>query len=465
MLRRRLWQLALLATDIVSLTIAFAAAFNLRIQLRWPTPLDSADQYGTVLPVVLVFWAVVFAATGLYDINQKLFVDEAYYVGRGVTLAAVLSMAVTFATRRYVYSRLILVLAWGLSMVVVSGLRGLVRWLLSQLAWFRMKIVVLGANETGRLFARQLGRSRIRASEIIAFLGDAEPIPVSSLEGIPVLGSITDARLRQLRKQADEVVVALPSAPRDRLLELLEQCEAAGFPEIKVIPDFHGIATVRASLTDIGGVVLVRLRANVLVGVSRIMKRAMDIIGAGFVLVLASPVMLAAAVAIRLDSPGPVFFAQRRAGEHGKEFTMLKFRSMYQDAEARLHDLLAQNEKSGPMFKIRDDPRITRVGKILRITSIDELPQLFNVLLGDMSLVGPRPPLPREVAEYSEKHLRRLEAKPGITGLWQVSGRSDLEFEEMVDLDLFYIRNWTLWLDIKILLRTVPVVLFGDGAY
>lgn len=452
-------------TDMVSLGIAFALAFHLRRALNWPTALNFSDQYASVLPVVLFFWFLIFASTGLYDVDQKLVVDEVFFVARGVTLAAILSMAVTFAAQRYVYSRIILVLAWVLAIVVVSSLRSIMRWLLVHWSLFRTKAIIIGANETGRQFVRHLRRTKVRSSEVLLFLDDDHADDLQSVEGVPVLGPVTDENLRQMRRQADEVVVALPSAPREYLASLLERCEAAGFPEIKVVPDLHGVVSVRASLTEVGGIMLLRLRANPLVGVSRLLKRALDVTVSAIALVVASPVLAVVAAMIRLDSPGPVFFRQTRIGQGGREFTMLKFRSMHQDAEDRLQELLAQNEQSGPMFKIRDDPRITRVGKFLRGTSIDELPQLVNVLRGDMSLVGPRPPLPPEVAEYSPRHLRRLEAKPGITGLWQVSGRSDIEFEEMVELDLFYIHNWTLWLDIKILLRTVPVVLLREGAY
>jgi len=166
-----------------------------------------------------------------------------------------------------------------------------------------------------------------------------------------------------------------------------------------------------------------------------------------------------------LDSPGPVLFRQPRAGRYGRPFTVFKFRSMYVNAEAELEKLRARNEASGPLFKLRDDPRRTRVGRLLRETSLDELPQLLNVLRGDMSLVGPRPAILSEVAQYQDWHLKRLEVLPGITGLWQVSGRSDLTFDEMVMLDIYYGENWSLGLDLRIILRTVPQVLFGEGAY
>lgn len=202
-----------------------------------------------------------------------------------------------------------------------------------------------------------------------------------------------------------------------------------------------------------------------LVGAAAIAKRAIDVLGSLAGLLFLSPIFLGAALSIRLESKGPVFFKQTRVGLNGRKFRMYKFRSMYLDAESRIEEIKHLNEvKDGPIFKIKEDPRITKVGKFIRRSSIDELPQLLNVLFGDMSLVGPRPPLPREVIHYQPDHWERLSVKPGLSGLWQVSGRSETSFEEMIRLDRTYIENWSLALDIGILLRTIKVVLTGYGS-
>src|SRR5689334_462895 len=213
-----------------------------------------------------------------------------------------------------------------------------------------------------------------------------------------------------------------------------------------------------------------RMRMTLLVWVIRNklaqnMKRVLDFTVALVTVVLASPLMILTALAIKLDSSGPVLFRQTRVGKWGEEFPCYKFRSMYTDAEQRLKELQALNEADGPVFKIKDDPRVTRVGRIIRKLSIDELPQLFNVLKGEMSLVGPRPALPREVAQYEYDTIRRLHAMPGITGLQQVSGRSDVDFKRWVELDLQYIAEQSLWKDIQILLKTIPAVIWSKGAY
>ncbi len=195
------------------------------------------------------------------------------------------------------------------------------------------------------------------------------------------------------------------------------------------------------------------------------LKRVLDVVVSIGALIVLSPLMLFTALAVKLDSPGPVFFKQTRVGKHGVTFGCYKFRSMYIDAEKRKADLAVQNEADGPIFKIKNDPRITRVGRLIRKLSVDELPQLINVLRGEMSLVGPRPPVPKEVAQYTVEQLHRLDAVPGITGLQQVSGRSDLNFKRWVELDLQYISEQSVWNDIKILLMTIPAVVTGRGAY
>lgn len=209
-----------------------------------------------------------------------------------------------------------------------------------------------------------------------------------------------------------------------------------------------------------------RLAWGGVVTATRVVKRVLDMVGSVVLAIVLSPFFALVTGLIRLDSPGPVFFAQQRTGRHGREFKMYKFRSMYVDAEERKAALLAENEmEGGVIFKMKDDPRITRVGKYIRRGSIDELPQLWNVFKGEMSLVGPRPPLPAEVAQYSLEDRRRLEVVPGITCIWQVSGRSEIPFDQQVELDVAYIESQSLWLDVKLLLRTVPAVLLGRGAY
>jgi exopolysaccharide biosynthesis polyprenyl glycosylphosphotransferase len=265
-------------------------------------------------------------------------------------------------------------------------------------------------------------------------------------------------------EQIDEVIIALSSVGREEILSIGDQCQQQG-ATFKIVPDLYELSLTRVDMNNLRGIPLIGLRQNTIRGLNLAMKRTLDIIVASGVLVLFSPVWLALAIAIKIDSPGPVLFWQRRLGKDEQPFSVCKFRSMRQDAEALLERLIQQNEVSWPLFKMRDDPRLTRVGRFLRRTSLDEIPQFWNVLKGEMSLVGPRPPIPAEVENYEPWQRRRLEAAPGITGLWQVSGRSEIPFDEMVMLDIYYIDNWSLGLDLQILFRTVPAVLTGHGAY
>jgi exopolysaccharide biosynthesis polyprenyl glycosylphosphotransferase len=218
-------------------------------------------------------------------------------------------------------------------------------------------------------------------------------------------------------------------------------------------------------VSDLGGVPLIEVQEIAFSKAELIMKRAMDIVGASLALLFGWPFFLLVALTIRLDSPGPALFTQERVGKNYKRFTIYKFRSMRVGAEDELKDLKEAVEHNDITFKMRGDPRMTRVGRFLRRFSMDELPQFINVLKGDMSLVGPRPPIPAEVEQYQPWHLNRLTVPPGMTGMWQVSGRSELTFDEMVLLDLYYIEHWSPWLDFAIIFRTIPTTLLGDGAY
>jgi exopolysaccharide biosynthesis polyprenyl glycosylphosphotransferase len=248
------------------------------------------------------------------------------------------------------------------------------------------------------------------------------------------------------------------------LLDLLRSVRLRGVP-LRVVPGALALMRGRPILSQSMGLPLLEVRYPQLDNTQRATKRALDVAVSLLGLLLLAPIFLAVAVAVRLDSPGPVLFRQKRAGADGKVFICYMFRSMYEDAERLQEDLEPLNEAGGPVFKIKDDPRVTRVGRLLRRWSIDELPQLANVLKGEMSLVGPRPLPVRDFHRMEEAHKRRLEAIPGMTGYWQISGRSNLSFEDMVRLDLYYIENWSLSFDLKIILKTLGAVIRGEGAY
>jgi exopolysaccharide biosynthesis polyprenyl glycosylphosphotransferase len=318
---------------------------------------------------------------------------------------------------------------------------------------------VVGANPLGQDVARALAGQR----RVVGYVDNGADLDVAGAGDLPLLGPIAQLDDVVHTYGVDEIVIALPADRREQINRVI----AGGFRRavrVKCAPDLPDPAALpaRYELHQIGGRAYVGFDPVARVSA---LKRVVDVaLSLAAVLVLA-PVLLAIAIAVRLDSPGPIFYRQERVGKNGRRFWMFKFRSMAQDADRRLADLRAHNEATGPLFKMRHDPRVTRVGRVLRRLSLDELPQLFNVLKGEMSLVGPRPPIPSEVAEYEDWQHGRLRATPGITGLWQVSGRSEVPFHDMVRLDLHYIRNWSLWLDLEILIKTIPAVLTNKGAY
>jgi exopolysaccharide biosynthesis polyprenyl glycosylphosphotransferase len=279
-----------------------------------------------------------------------------------------------------------------------------------------------------------------------------------------MLGTLDELGLVIRSMEIDEVIIALPSHMHQQAIRSVRLCERVG-ASFKLIPDLYELSLSRIDMEAIEGIPLIGIKQVSLNSAQRLVMRIIDAGVAVAVLIVGSPLWLCIGLAIRFTSSGPVVYKQTRIGENGQPFKVYKFRSMYRDADRIKAALISHNEAKGPLFKMKDDPRITPIGKLLRRTSVDEFPQLFNVLRGEMSLVGPRPPLPSEVAQYEDWQRGRLAMKPGLTGLWQVRGRSDISFDEGVLMDLYYIENWSLRLYFQILLRTIPAVLFSRGAY
>jgi exopolysaccharide biosynthesis polyprenyl glycosylphosphotransferase len=328
-------------------------------------------------------------------------------------------------------------------------------------------VVAVGREQAVLELVAQLRRERHWGMEVrAACVPNPWQADALRAEGVAVMGDLSQVRETVRATHAATVAVTSASETASRYLRQLSwELEGTGV-ELLVAPGLMEVAGPRMHVRPFIGLPLLHVEEPEFRGPKRLVKGTLDRCAAALAIVLLAPVLIAIAVAVRLDSPGPVLFRQVRIGRGGREFTMMKFRTMVADAEARRAELLERNQNAdGLLFKIADDPRVTRVGRILRRYSLDELPQLLNVLLGSMSLVGPRPPLPDEVALYDDSVNRRLLVKPGLTGLWQVSGRSDLPWEESVRLDLRYVENWSLLLDVLILWKTAFAVLGARGAY
>jgi exopolysaccharide biosynthesis polyprenyl glycosylphosphotransferase len=277
-----------------------------------------------------------------------------------------------------------------------------------------------------------------------------------------VLGGLDSLFTHARRLFVDEIFFTT-ACERGIVQEVLEKARIHGI-DLRVVPDMYDGLAWNSPIEYIGQFPTIPLHTGHVPELGLLLKRVLDVVLSGIAVIILSPLLLAVAIAIKIDSHGPVFYSSERIGKRGRVFRCIKFRTMVRDAERRRADVMHMNEREGVLFKITNDPRITRLGRMLRKYSIDELPQFFNVLRGDMSIVGPRPPLASEVKEYKLSHLRRLDVMPGVTGLWQVQGRQDPSFDSYISLDVTYIENWSVWLDLKIIARTVGVVLAGTGS-
>ncbi len=390
-------------------------------------------------------------------------------VAKASLVMALLLVAAVFVLRLGAFTRGVLAIFVALNfaalvaqrLLIFAGLRAL-----RSRGYNYRNLVVLGTGPRARRIAAEIDAHPGWGLRIRGFADD-EPREVDLARvGDRYVGRLKDLVDLLRAEVIDEVLLALPR----RFFGVDSTANAIA------ICDVYGIDFTIAS--DLFDTRIAELRFHQSFGVPCLtlahrrhgqgwqpgVKRALDIVGALFAIALTLPFWIAAALAIRFDSPGPVFFVQQRAGRNNRPFPCVKFRTMVVDAEARLEELRRRNEISGPVFKVRNDPRLTRVGRVLRKYSIDELPQFLNVLAGQMSLVGPRPPIPQEVKSYEPDQVRRLSVRPGITGLWQVSGRNRIAFEDWVRLDLQYIDEWSLWLDLQILVATIPAVLRAEGA-
>lgn len=459
-------------TDIFLINIAFILAYWLRYDLQLFRAVDPAFNvpYRVYLPFTALFTLLlilIYRQQGVYRLRRQIsWFDEFYAIINGTATGIVITIVIIFIYRRDFYSRAIFLYA-GLLSVAILGLSRLLKvFLLRQMRRRGIgirKALIIGAGEVGRTVMRSLVANPESGFQIVGFLDDNPMKGETDIGRFRALGETRN--LGDILTQGiDEVIITLPWQYHRKIVSLMAQCERENV-RVRIVPDLFQMTLNRMHVEEVGGVPMIGIKEVGIGGLNQLIKRTIDVIFSATALILAAPLMGLIALMIKMESPGPVLFRQERVGKNGRRFMFYKFRSMVEDAERQRAALMDLNEADGPLFKIKDDPRTTRLGKWLRRLSLDELPQFYNVLRGEMSLIGPRPPLPAEVEQYQEWHKRRLEVPPGITGLWQVSGRSELTFDEMALLDIYYIENWSLGLDTKILWQTIPKVLFGSGAY
>jgi exopolysaccharide biosynthesis polyprenyl glycosylphosphotransferase len=446
-------------TDCLCMVAALLIAYQFRFGKLWP----SHDFWLVLLvaPFVTLAFGVGFR---LYRTHQYSSLEEFRRIVLSLSMTLTSIVMLSFWSKAS-FSRLWIGYSWVLALLLAAMSRRFwhreIRrsWAHGELTF---DTLIVGTNQEAEHLADLLTGSALGYRPLGFVRTSADPDLGGSL---PVLGSIGE--LRELIRQtgANCVFVAATAVESADLKHVLKARRLDGI-EIRVTANVPAmLATTRVTPRSIGGLMALSINAVRLTRAQAFAKRTFDVVVSSVGLLLISPVLLAVAVAIKLDDGGPVLFRQKRVGLHRQPFTVLKFRTMVLEAENRLAELAGRNEADGPLFKLRNDPRTTRVGRFLRRYSLDELPQLLNVLKGEMSLVGPRPPLPTEVALYEDWQLDRLEVRPGITGLWQVSGRSELSFDEYVRLDLFYIENWSMLYDLFVVAKTIPILLLPRGAY
>lgn len=461
------------------------AVFSENVLLAWSgdfVPYAGVVLFAVPIRLLMLSYERVYRLQGAFS-----YIAEFIKIFKAVALGSLLIIAFTFifrggfAFREFSYSRGVFALDFVLALAAFTafhlGLRR-AQTLFRQRDINLIPTLIVGTNAEAEQTIRELKERRDLGYRVVGVVeSDAEKLGTLNFEpGTKVVGTFDELPhiIRELEIQ--EVIITDNKIPSEKLFDAMMQLGRKRKVEFRLAPSLFNFLPQKTSVEQIGILPMVRLFREPLSDAEKFIKRASDIVISALALLILSPVLLVISILIKLDSRGAILFRQERVGMDGRKFLCYKFRTMHSDADQAIHREFYRKNIEGsreanagtgekPVFgKVKNDSRVTKIGRVLRRSSLDELPQLFNVLLGDMSIVGPRPPIPYEVEEYELWHRKRLDMKPGITGLWQVSGRNRLTFEEMVRIDLYYIENWSLWLDLKIILLTFPAILRGDGA-
>ena len=494
---RRQWRMleciAMILLDTILVIVSFRLAYHLRYDTFFNNPLLTTFRYNLLgiennshaplkitpdalspfsyfqsLEIGIVIGLIlIFTFRGLYKIRLTgTWFRQVWTIVSSTTLGMAFLITYYFIFQPISNSRLLVPFVWATAILILCFARLIVSsimGILYRLGLGETRLLVVGSGRLSKMIMQHIVANPNLGYNIVGFLHDMNESP-SDFGRFKMLGTLDDLGMVIRSMQIDEVIIALPSYLHQQSIRSVRLCERLG-TSFKLVPDLHELSLSRIDMEAIEGIPLIGIKQVSINSLQGFVTRVVDIIVAFLILIIGFPLWLCIALGIAITSSGGILYKQTRIGLAGRPFKVYKFRSMYKDADAHLADLMTLNEAQGPLFKIKDDPRITLIGRFLRHTSFDEIPQLFNVIIGEMSLVGPRPALPHEVAQYDELQRERLTVKPGMTGLWQIRGRSDISFDEGVLMDLYYIENWSLRLYFQTLLRTIPVVLFGRGAY
>jgi len=474
--QRTIITIILAVGDLLIINLAFLLGYFLRfyheigVQAGWVrrVPVAPPEMYLQLLILVNTAFLLVFSLLRMYKRDRaRWMLDELHSTWRALNIGYLFLATITFfiRTEEFQYSRLVLLYAYGLSMILVPAFRLVV---LKAERWFHARgahnsnVLIIGSSEMARIVARKLQTSPHLGYRVSGICCDVSERS-TDIDDVSYLGAPDQFETILLRYAIDEVFISDANISHFKLLEIVSVSERMGV-NVKMVPTVYDLLIDFADMNDLDGLPLVAIREQPMYELSLWGKRLFDILFASGVLILTFPICVIIAILIKIDSKGPLFFSQIRAGVGGKPFRMYKFRSMFPDAEQRLNELIDLDTLEEPVFKLEKDPRITRVGYWLRRMSLDEIPQFWNVIKGDMSVVGPRPEETQLVDKYNIWQQRRLKAKPGITGMQQVMCRGTTSLSDRIKFDIYYLRKHSLLLDIWIILKTLPVVISGRGA-
>jgi exopolysaccharide biosynthesis polyprenyl glycosylphosphotransferase len=451
--------------DAVVAAAAFFAGYLLRVSLNDIYPIGA---YLKLLPFFVVIWIVLFAVLGMYNsFRVKPFFDIVSIILASAFIGFVLLGSVIYVLKEKEISRVLIIMMYGIGAVFFCiekvALINSFRYMRRR-GYNTRNILIVGTGRRAQHFTETVEKHDEWGFKVIGYIDEDPSKTGQEIHGKKVIGIFGDLARILHGRVIDHVVFVVPRLWFEKIEDLIRLCETEGIPA-SVVVDLYELKFARSKQTNFCGIPMLTFESAPDRLWELLVKRLFDILVSAIGLIVLSPLFLVLAAGIKVTSKGHVFFKQKRCGLNGRRFVLYKVRTMVKGAEEKLAELRKFNEMDGPVFKMKKDPRVTPVGWFLRKSSLDELPQLWNVFKGDMSIVGPRPPIPAEVDKYDNWQRRRLSMRPGITCLWQVKGRNEItDFNEWMRLDLEYIDNWSLWLDIKILFSTIPVVLLAKGA-